>query len=216
MAEKHPDELELLSYVEEELPADARRDVVEHLVACRACAESVRRLEAARDALRASPLLELPEERRRDTIAALPGRRDPWRPFRPVRRAILVAAPVAAAAAFVGVFVLAATQLGGGGDNDSEGGEAAQVAEDASGGGEEGADTAERAQDAETDAQPLLERGELVRSVEGPPAEILRVLRREGITAEVVEGAVLADSRAGEVEAALAGRPDGPVQVYVR
>ena len=33
MAEKHPDELELLSYVEEGLPADARRDVVEHLVA---------------------------------------------------------------------------------------------------------------------------------------------------------------------------------------
>src|SRR5918996_2268514 len=142
MAEKPPDELELLSYVEEELPADARRDVVEHLVACRACAESVRRLEAGRDALRSSPLLELPEERRREAITGLPERRDPWRPFRPVRRAILVAAPVAAAAAFVGVFVLAATQLGGGGD-ESEGGEAAQMAEDADagGGGEEDADS---------------------------------------------------------------------------
>jgi anti-sigma factor RsiW len=216
MAEKHPDELELLSYVEEELPADARRDVVEHLVACRACAESVRRLEAGRDALRSSPLLELPEERRREAITGLPERRDPWRPFRPVRRAILVAAPVAAAAAFVGVFVLAATQLGGGGDDDSDAGEAAQVAEDAGGGEDEaGGDTAEGAQDAETSV-PLLERGELVRRVEGPPADVIRLLRREGISAEVVEGAVLADSRAGEVEAALEGRPDGPVQVYVR
>jgi hypothetical protein len=214
MAEKHPDELELLSYVEKELPADAHRDVVEHLVACRACAESVRRLEAAREALRAAPLLELPEERRRQAIAALPERRDPWRPVRPLRRAILVAAPVAAAAAFVGVFVLAATQLDGGGDAD-DAGEAAQVAEDAGGGAEGGGDSAERAQDAETSA-PLLAQGDLVRSVEGPPAEIVRVLRREGITAEVVEGAVLADSRAGEVEAALEGRPDGPVQVYVR
>jgi anti-sigma factor RsiW len=210
MAEKHPDELELLSYVEEELPADARRDVVEHLVACRACAESVRRLEAGRDALRASPLLELPEERRREVLAGLPERRDPWRPFRPVRRAILVAAPVAAAAAFLGVFVFAAVQGGGGGDEADSAGEAAQV-EDAGGGAEAGS-----AQDAETSVQALREQGDLVRSVAGPPAEVVRILRREGIRAQVVEGAVVADSRAGEVEAALAGRPTGPVEVYVR
>jgi hypothetical protein len=211
MAEKHPDELELLSYVEEELPADARRDVVEHLVACRACAESVRRLEAGRDALRASPLLDLPEDVRQAALAGLPERRDPWRPFRPVRRAILVAAPVAAAAAFVGVFVFAAVQLGGGDDAGSEGGEAAQV-EDAAGGG---ADTAQ-AEDAGTSAQALETRGPPVVSVAGPPAEVVRVLRREGIPAEVVEGAVVADSRAGEVEAALADRPAGPVDVFVR
>jgi anti-sigma factor RsiW len=208
MADKHPDELELLSYVEEELPADARRDVVEHLVACRACAESVRRLEAGRDALRASPLLELPEERRRDVLAGLPERRDPWRPFRPVRRAILVAAPVAAVAAFVGVFVFAAVQ--GGDEADSDAGEAAQV-EDAGGGAEAGS-----AQDADTSVQPLRAQGDLVRSVAGPPAQIVRVLRREGISAQVVEGAVVADARAGEVETALAGRPAGPVEVYVR
>ena len=211
MAEKHPDELELLSYVEEELPADARRDVVEHLVACRACAESVRRLEAGRDVLRAAPLLELPEDVRQAALAGLPERRDPWRPFRPVRRAILVAAPVAAAAAFVGVFVFAAVQLGGGNDADSEAGDAAQVAEEAGG----GADTA-RAEDSATSVQPLQEQGPPVVSVAGPPAEVVRVLRREGIPAEVVEGAVVADSRAGEVEAALADRPAGPVDVYVR
>jgi anti-sigma factor RsiW len=210
MAEKHPDELELLSYVEEELPADARSDVAEHLVACRTCAESVRRLEAGRAALRASPLLELPEERRRETLAGLPDRRDPWRRFRPVRRAILVAAPVAAAAAFVGVFVFAAVQLGDGSDDDSGAGEAAQV-EDAAGGGAE----MERSEGADT-AAPLLEHGDLVRSVAGPPAEVIRILRREGIAAEVVESAVVADARAGEVEAALGGRPAGPVDVYVR
>ena len=214
MAEKHPDELELLSYVEKELPADARRDVVEHLVACRACAESVRRLEAGRDALRSSPLLELPEDVRQEALAGLPERRDSWRPFRPVRRAILVAAPVAAAAAFVGVFVFAAVQLGGGGEDDADSaGEAAQVAEDAGG----GADAAqpERAEDADTSAQALQTRGPPVVSVAGPPAEIVRVLRREGIPAEVVDGAVVADSRAGEVRAALAGRPAGPVEVYL-
>jgi hypothetical protein len=209
MAEKHPDELELLSYVEEELTADARRDVVEHLVACRACAESVRRLGSGRDALRASPLLELPEGRREELVAALPERRNPWRPFRPVRRALLVAAPVAAAAAFVGVFVFAAVQLGSGGDAD-EGGEAAQVAEDVGGGAE-----MERSEGADTSA-PLLDQGNLVRSVAGPLAEVVRVLRSEGISAEVVEGAVVATARAGEVEAALAGRPAGPVDVYAR
>lgn len=210
MAEKHPDELDLLSYVEEELSGDARRDVVEHLVACRACAESVRRLEAGRDALRASPLLDLPEDVRREALAGLPARRDPWRPFRPVRRAILVAAPVAAAAAFVGVFVFAAVQAGGGDEADSDGGEAAQV-EDAGGGAD-----AESAQDAETSVQPLREQGPPVVSVAGPPAEVVRVLRREGISAEIVEGTVVADARAGEVEAALGGRPTGPVEVYVR
>jgi SRSO17 transposase len=53
-------------------------------------------------------------------------------------------------------------------------------------------------------------------SVAGPPAEVVRALRREGIDADVVEGAVVADARAGEVEAALADRPTGPVEVYVR
>jgi hypothetical protein len=214
MAEKHPDELELLSYVEKELPADARRDVVEHLVACRACAESVRRLEAGRDALRSSPLLELPEDVRQEALAGLPERRDSWRPFRPVRRAILVAAPVAAAAAFVGVFVFAAVQVGGGEDDADMAGEAAQVAEDAGGGGD--AAESERVEDADTSVQALQTQGPPVVSVAGPPAEVVRILRREGIAAEVVDGAVVADSRAGEVEAALADRPTGRVGVYVR
>ena len=60
MAEKHPNELELLSFVEEDLGTGARRDVAEHLVACRTCTEQVRRLEAGREALRSAPSLEPP------------------------------------------------------------------------------------------------------------------------------------------------------------
>lgn len=215
MPEKHPDELDLLAYVEEELAAEARRDVAEHLVACRSCAESVRKLEAGRSALRAAPLLDLPEGRREKLVAALPDRRDRWRAFRPARGALVVAAPVAAAAALVGVFVLAATQLGGG-EGDMAG-DAAQVAEDAGGAEEGGATVTDRAVggDAMAESAPALA-GAPVRSVAGPPAEVVRLLESEGISAEVVEGAVVADARAGEVEAALAGRPDGPVEVYAR
>ena len=60
MAEKHPDELELLSFVEEELDDDARHEVAEHLVACRSCTDQVRRLEAGREALRAAPAPRAP------------------------------------------------------------------------------------------------------------------------------------------------------------
>ncbi len=217
MPEKHPDELELLAYVEEELAAEARRDVAEHLVACRSCAESVRRLEAGRSALRAAPLLDLPVGRREELVAALPDRRDRWRAFRPARRALVVAAPVAAAAAFVGVFVLA-TQVDLGGGDDDVSGEAAQVAEDAGGGEELGATATDRASggDATAESAPSAPAGVPVRSVAGTPAEVVRLLEAEGIPAEVVEGAVVADGRAGEVEAALADQPDGPVGVYVR
>lgn len=213
MPVKHPDEPALLAYVEEELPVERRREVDEHLAACGTCAEQVRALGVARAALRAAPLLELPEERRAAILAALPERRDPWRAFRPVRRALLVAAPVAAAAAFVGVFVLAATQLGNGGDDDS--GEAAQVAEDSAaeeGGAQEaltgtGADTAPQTSEADS-------RGVRVGTVAGPPAEVVRILAREGIRAVVADGAVVAEGRAAEVRAALAGRAAGPVEVY--
>ena len=204
MAENHPNELELLSYVEEELPAAGRREVAEHLVACRSCAEKVRLLERGRAALRAAPLLELPEGRRQEIVSSLPGRRDRWRPLVPLRRGLLVAAPVAAAAVLVAVFVVAGLP-GGGGDADEQAGDAAaeatiEMAQEDAAGAEEGRTVP----------------GELVRSVAGPPSEVLRILVNEGIEAEIVDDAVVADSRAGEVETALGGRPDGPVEVYVR
>jgi hypothetical protein len=216
MAEKHPDEIALLSYVEEEIAADERREVVEHLVSCASCSAHVRRLEAGRDALRAAPLLELPEGRRQELLSALPEQPDRWRLFRPVRRALVVAAPVVGTAALVGVFVLAGTQLRGGGDDaDSEGagagGEAAETMTDSQ---QEAAP--ESAEDADQRTSLLFKDAVLVRRVEGPPAEILDLLRREGITAEIVEGAVIARAARADVRAVLAGRPTGDVDVYVR
>jgi anti-sigma factor RsiW len=209
MAEKHPDELELLSFAEEQLDADARQAVAEHLVACRSCADQVRRLEAAREALRSAPLLELPGDRREAIMTSLPERRDPWRLFRPAQRALVIAAPVAAAAALVGVFVLGGTQLDGTGDNDEAGGDAAAEAT---------MNQAERAEGGQ-EAAPLLDipGATLVRTVQGPPAEIARLLEDEGITARVEpSGAVVAEGRVGDVRAALAGRAAGDVPVYVR
>jgi len=208
MAEKHPDELELLSFVEDELEGGARQEVAEHLVACRSCTDQVRRLEAGREALRAAPLLELPDHRREEIMASLPERRDPWRLFRPAKRVLVIAAPVAAAAALVGVLVLGGTQLGGGGEGDEAAGEAA----------EEAVDQSERAEGAE-EASPQLATPDatLVRSVQGPPAAVVRVLEDKGISARIEPpGAVVAEGRVGDVRAALAGRPDGDIPVYVR
>jgi hypothetical protein len=217
MAENHPDEIALLSYVEEELAADERREVVEHLVSCASCSARLRRLEAGRDALRASPLLELPEGRRQELLSALPEQSDRWRLFRPVKRALVVAAPVVGAAALVGVFVLAGTQLRSGGDDaDSEGagagGEAAETRTDS----QEATEAAPEAAEEADQRSLLFKDAVLVRRVQGPPAEILDLLRGEGITAEIVEGAVIARAARADVRAVLAGRPAGGVDVYVR
>ncbi len=218
MAEKHPDEIALLSYVEEEIAADERREVVEHLVSCASCSAHVRRLEVGRDALRAAPLLELPEGRRRELLSALPEQPDRWRLFRPVRRALVVAAPVVGAAALVGVFVLAGTQLRSGGDDDASegagaGAEAAETMNDSQGATEAAPESAE---DADQRNSLLFKDAVVVRRVQGPPAEVLDLLRREGITAEIVEGAVIARAARADVRAVLAGRPTGDVDVYVR
>lgn len=210
MAENHPSELALLAYAEEELASSEREAVSGHLAGCPACADRMALLAAGRDALRAAPLLELPEERRHETIAALPERRDPWRAFRPMRRWVVVAAP--AAAALIAVGILAGTELGGGGDDD----QAAEVmmAEDAGDEREDAGAGADAGAPAEEATQATL--GELVRNVAGPPAEVVRALADEGIEAEVVDGAVVAEARAADIRSALAARADGPVEVYVR
>ncbi len=210
MAEKHPDELELLSFVEEELDDGARREVAEHLVACRTCAGQIRRLETARDALRAAPLLELPEQRRAEIMAGLPERRDPWRRFRPAKRVLVIAVPVAAAAALAGVFVLAGTPLGGSGDSD----------ESAAGGGRDAAATMmeQAPESTRSEAVPELDKAAtLVRSAQGPAAEIVRMLESKGIRARAESShSVLAEAPAGKVRAALTARPDGDVAVYIQ
>ncbi len=215
MAEKHPNELVLLSFVEEELDPDARRDVVEHLAACRACADEIDRLEAARVALRGAPLLELPESREAAIMASLPERRNPWRLFRPAKRVLVIAAPVAAAAALVGVFVLGGTQLGGGDNEDAAEATVEAAAEDAAGGGAEGAATTVESEAAPAQAGPP--GTTFLRFAQGPPAEIVRVLRNAGIAAEADPGAgIVADGSTDEVTAALENRPTGDVAVYIR
>jgi anti-sigma factor RsiW len=208
MAEKHPDELELLSFVEEDLDRETRQKVAEHLGACGFCANQVRRLETGRDALRAAPLLELADDRRDEIMRSLPERRDPWRLFRPAKRALVIAVPVAAAAAVVGVFALGGTQLGGGGDDEAGNATEAPAEEatvmDQTGGANEA-------------LQPAVPGATLVRSVQGPPTAVVRRLENEGVPAEVdAQGRVVAEARVGEVRAALAGRPAGDVAVYVR
>jgi anti-sigma factor RsiW len=211
MAEKHPDEIELLSYVEEELPTDARQDVAEHLVACRSCAEHVRRLETGRTALRAAPPLELSDERRARMLAALPERREPRSFTRPLKRFLVIAAPVAAAAALIGVVVVNGPYGGDSGDDgaaaDAGGGDAAEA---------EGGVQMEQSTGAADQTAPLSTT--LVRNVAGPASAVVDLLAAEGISAEANpdDGSVTAQGTAADVRAALEGRPGGIVAVYVR
>jgi hypothetical protein len=214
MAERHPEELDLLAYVEEELSSDERQEVVEHLVACRSCSDHVRRLEAGREALRSAPHLELSDEAHQRILTALPARQAPRRSWTPLRRVLVVAAPVAAAAALVGGFVAVGT-LSGGGDNE-EGAAAQEGAADMGGEAAQAPSAAEGGTPTVVTGARALSDDNLVRQVQGPPGEIVVVLGNSGITAAIQQGAVVADASAAAVREALAGRPDGTVPVYVK
>jgi Putative zinc-finger len=212
MAAQHPDELTLLAYVEGDLTAVERGKLAAHVAACSECTEQVRLLEAGREALAAAPHLELPEERRRALFRDLPDRPERFGFLEPFRHGLLRAAPAFAALLLVAVFVAVATQLGdggGGGDEASEGaggGELAQTAPTAPG-------TTEGALE---ESSRTLAGGRLLRSVAGPPGEVLELLRRNGFPAVLRDGSVVAEGRPGEIRAVLQGRPRGPVAVYVR
>jgi hypothetical protein len=214
MAERHPEELDLLAYVEEELSSDERQEVVEHLVACRSCSDHVRRLEAGREALRSAPQLELSDDAHQRILTALPARQAPRRSWTPLRRVLVVAAPVAAAAALVGGFVAVGT-LSGGGDNE-EGAAAQEGAADMGGEAAQAPSAAEGGTPTVVTGARALSDDNLVRQVQGPPGEIVVVLGNSGITAAIQQGAVVADASAAAVREALAGRPDGTVPVYVK
>jgi hypothetical protein len=210
MAEQHPHELTLLSYVEDDLTPGARQDVAEHLVACRSCADQVRRLEAGRAVLRASPALELSDARRASMRAALPDRRERRSLSDYVRRGLLIAAPVAVAGALAAVVFTTDPQFGGGGDDEAAG-DAADVRA-AEAGGEEMMQSTGAADAAEPPSA-----GTLVRNVAGPASAVVNALEAAGLTAEVDEnGSVIAQGTAADVRAALKGRPSGIVAVYVR
>jgi anti-sigma factor RsiW len=206
----HPGDLELLEFVEEELTEPRKAAVAEHVAACSRCAEAVRQLETARYALRSAPLLELPDETREAALAALPERSVrrgwSWRP----RLVVPAIAATAAVTAVVAAVVLTADF-----DRD-EGSQAAEVATLSEAAGQDAAGAGAPEESAtETDmSRALLDNA--AASVEGPPREVARLLRRQGFDARVVESTVLVrDAEAEEVRRALVGRPAGPVPVIV-
>lgn len=226
MAERHADELTLLAYVDGELTRGDRGALEQHLHSCSACADEARRLEAGRDALRAAPLLELPEERRRTILASLPAREERRGFFAPLRR-LGPALPAAAALVLVAALVALATQLPrGGGDGDMGAAAEGQVQEDAAqeGAGDEGA-AEEGAAEPEGDTRTAapssgqakaLAGADFVARVQGPAVEVVRLLRRSGHTAFVRDGSVLAVGDPDEIRTALASRRTGGVAVYAR
>jgi anti-sigma factor RsiW len=204
----HPEDLELLEFVEEELTEPRKAAVAEHVAACSRCAEAVRQLETARYALRSAPLLELPDETREAALAALPERSVrrgwSWRPH-------LVVPAIAATAAVAAV--VAGVVLTGDFDRD-KGSQAAEVAT-LQAGQDDGA-AAGQEESATTDMSRALSDIDAAASVEGPPREVARLLRRQGFDAQVVDSTVLVqDAEAEEVRRALVGRPAGPVPVIV-
>lgn len=215
MAESHADEVTLLAYVDGELSDDERQAVERHLETCPTCAVEVRRLESGRDAVRGAPLLELSEERRHAIVASLPARKEAWSFFAPLRR-LGPALPAAAVLLLVAAFVALATQLSEGGDDESAGEAGMAVeesAQDRAGGGDSAA--APEAEEDEGDAQALAS-GEPVARVEGPPGEIVRLLRENGHAAFVRDGSVVVIGDEREIRTELAGRPRGPVRVFAR
>lgn len=208
MAGMHPEEVELLAYLEGELDDPRRAEVASHLESCDRCAHEVRSVEAGRAALHSSPMLELPSERLEAMLTRLPSRAAA--PPGLIRRALPVAAALAAVAALAGgAFVLGTID---GGDDESASAPAQGEASDAGGGGEaaptEGAST-EKGQS----AGPLLRAD----SVAGSPATVARRLRSDGFDARAVDGRVIVrGATAAEVRKALEALDTGPVRVVVR
>ena len=219
MAESHTDEITLLAYVDGELRADERQAVERHLETCPTCAKEASRLESGRDALRTSTLLELSEERRHAIVASLPARKEAGSFFAPLRR-LGPALPAAAVLLMVAAFVALATQLPRGGDDES-GDEAAmateEAAEDRAGGGDTtGAPEAEEDEGERLEGAQALKSREPVARVEGPPGEVVRLLRENGHPAFVRDGSVVAVGDEREIRTELAQRARGPVRVFAR
>jgi anti-sigma factor RsiW len=203
----HPEELDLLAYVEDDLPAERKASIAEHVAGCLACADTVRQLETARHVLRSAPLLELSEERRSTVLAGLrerPTRRRPvWRP-----RIVAPALATAAVAAFVAGIVLTVDWNGGGSEEAADSAAPTMAQEESAG---------------QTEPPAAAEGGnrtsalDAVLSVEGPPGEVARFLRSKGFDARVVDSTVeVRRAKASAVMRALADRPAGPVVVVVR
>jgi hypothetical protein len=208
MAGMHPEELELLAYLEGELDDPRRGQVASHLETCDRCTQDLRSVEAGRAALRSAPMLELPEEHFEALLTRLPSRAAT--PPGLIRRTLPVAAALAAVAALAGgAFVLGTS---GGGDDDSASGLAQDEASNAGGGGESAATT----DGASTDKRQSGPSNKTA-LVAGSPATVARRLRRDGFDARAVNGRVIVRGATGaEVRKALEAFDPGPVRVVVR
>jgi hypothetical protein len=225
MAERHPDELDLLDLVEGELPRAAQGSVAAHVEGCPQCTETIRQLRAGRAALHASGVLQL-SERARDGISAAIDREPRERRFRlwETRRLGLVLAATLVLVASV----VAVAQLGGVGDDEVGGDAVSELADDGGGeesgaAGEDDASTAvpESAGEPSSGAEPV--------RVAGPPRAVAADLRAEGFDARVEDGEVVVrlgpqgEERTDEGEpspeehlrAVLAEREPGPVVVRI-
>jgi anti-sigma factor RsiW len=220
MAGTHPEDVELLAYVDEELDATRAGEIAAHMRTCETCASQVRDLAAARDALRAAPLLHLPGKRRSSIIGGLPAPDQPAR-ARPRRLLALVTVLLVVAA----VLAVVAAQENG----PTVGGEAERAAEQApSQTGETGRDrTGETGRDETGEAgraddravpEAALSGAPPVARVDGPPTRVADFLREQGYDARVVGRSVeVRTRRRAAVQRLLTGRfARGDVAVYVR
>jgi Putative zinc-finger len=209
MAGMHPEELELLAYLEGELDDPRRGQVASHLETCERCAQELRAAEAGRAALRSAPMLELPRERLEAVLTRLPSQAATSPGL--LRRVLPLAAALAAVAALaVGAFVLG---TGGEGDDGSASAPAQDEASSAGGGGE-GAATTNGGSTAETQTGSSYLKAA---RVAGSPAGVARRLRRDGFDARAVNGKVIVrGATEAQVQKALEQFDPGRVRVLVR
>jgi anti-sigma factor RsiW len=196
----HPEDIDLFDYVEGELSADRRVELEVHLAGCATCAEQVALVQAGRDALGGSQLLQLPPARREAISTSLPmQRRAPGRSraFSP-RRLFVLLTPVAAVAAVVVVLVSSGVFETNG--NDDAGSAAA--------GATSRLQTEDQAGGAEA-AAPVMK-------VAGPALTVADELRRKGFRARAVGNSVeVRDATRAEVQRALENRGAGRVEIVL-
>ena len=234
MAGNHPNDIELLEYVEGDLDERAAATVREHLAACETCAGEVARLQQASAALQATPLLELPADRQQQILASLPAQEREHHRMRGLftrRRVLAVLAPAAVAAAIV---VAVVSLDGTGADEEAAapppsvlqaeaapaepapaGPPASAAAEAAPPSAEDSAGGAEEAAPAPTTTEaPTTARAQL--SVGGTPDEVATRLEQAGLVARVVgETVEVEGATEAEVEKLLEDLGPGGVSVRV-
>jgi anti-sigma factor RsiW len=230
----HPSDIELFEYAEGELSAEAAGSVREHLASCEICVQELAAVERARTVLRASPLLDLPEERVQAMIEQLPPQDVPaseQRRFLFSRtRLLAVLTPAALATAAVIALVIVTRD---GSDSNQPQAQAIAAATETSqaeapaAGGPETVEASPAPTDSAAEEAPTEDAGgdqtfssEAARKpaleVQGPPRAVVAILTAAAIDAKVVDGTVEArGATQRELEQALAGRPSGPVAVFL-